>query len=165
MTDRETFRHVIGHFASGVAVLTARRAGKDFGATASAVSSLSLDPPMLLVCMNLRGSTQQAIQESRMFGVNILDEDQGYIAERLAEPHRERFTGLSVESGAAGVPRLTGALAFCECHVAEDVVAGTHRVFLANVTRAVAREGFPLTYFRGRFGRFVIQSAATSSSR
>jgi 4-nitrophenol 2-monooxygenase / 4-nitrocatechol 4-monooxygenase, reductase component len=120
---------------------------------------------MLLVCMNLRGSTQRAIQESRMFGVNILDEDQGYIAERFAEPWGERFAGLSVELGGAGAPRLTDALASCECHVAEDVVAGTHRVFLANVTRAVAREGFPLTYFRGRFGRFVIQSAATSSRR
>ena len=154
MTDTETFRHVIGHFASGVTVLTARHGGADFGATASAVSSLSLDPPMLLVCMSLRGSTQRAIQESRMFGVNILDEDQGQIAERFASLRGERFAGLNVELGGLGVPRLTDALAFCECHVVEDVTAGTHRVFLADVTRAVAREGFPLTYFRGRFGCF-----------
>ena len=89
-----------------------------------------------------------------MFGVNILDEDQGQIAERFASLRGERFAGLNVELGGLGVPRLTDALAFCECHVVEDVTAGTHRVFLANVTRAVAREGFPLTYFRGRFGCF-----------
>ena len=72
MTDKETFRHVIGHFASGVTVLTTRDADEDYGATASAVSSLSLEPPMLLVCLITRGSTQQAIHSSRTFGVNIL---------------------------------------------------------------------------------------------
>ena len=157
MTDKETFRHVIGHFASGVTVLTARNGEEDFGATASAVSSLSLDPPMLLVCLNTRGSTQQAIHGSRMFGVNILDEDQGIVAERFASPHGPKFEGLNVERGDGGLPLLADSLAYCQCHVVEDVVAGTHRVFLANVTRAVAREGSPLTYFRGKFGRFEVE--------
>jgi 4-nitrophenol 2-monooxygenase / 4-nitrocatechol 4-monooxygenase, reductase component len=157
MTDKETFRHVIGHFASGVTVLTSRDKDDDFGATASAVSSLSLEPPMLLVCLNTRGSTQQAIHASRAFGVNILDEDQGVVAERFASPHGPKFEGLTVERGEDGVPLLADSLAYCECRVAEDVVAGTHRVFLANVTRAVAREGSPLTYFRGKFGRFEVE--------
>ena len=157
MTDRETFRHVIGHFASGVAVLTTRDGDEDFGATASAVSSLSLDPPMLLVCLNTRGSTQQAIHGSRRFGVNILGEDQGILAERFASSHGPKFEGLNVERGDGGVPLLADSLAHCQCHVAEDVLAGTHRVFLANVTRAAAREGSPLTYFRGRFGRFEVE--------
>jgi flavin reductase (DIM6/NTAB) family NADH-FMN oxidoreductase RutF len=104
MTDRETFRHVIGHFASGVTVLTARHGGADFGATASAVSSLSLDPPMLLVCMNLRGSTQQAIQESRKFGVNILDED------RVTSPSGSHHPGES------GSPGSTSNSAAWVCH-------------------------------------------------
>jgi DNA-binding GntR family transcriptional regulator/flavin reductase (DIM6/NTAB) family NADH-FMN oxidoreductase RutF len=157
MTDRETFRHVIGHFASGVTVLTTRDGDEDFGATASAVSSLSLEPPMLLVCLNIRGSTQHAIHSSRVFGLNILDEDQGVVAERFASPRGLKFEGLSVERGEDGVPLLADSLAYCECRVAEDVVAGTHRVFLANVTRAVAREGSPLTYFRGKFGRFEVE--------
>jgi len=157
MTDKETFRHVIGHFASGVTVLTARNGDADFGATASAVSSLSLEPPMLLVCLNTRSSTQQAIQASRTFGVNILDEDQGIVAERFASPHSQKFEGLKVERGEASVPLVADSLAYCECRVTEDVLAGTHRVFLASVTRAVAREGSPLTYFRGRFGRFEVE--------
>jgi DNA-binding GntR family transcriptional regulator len=157
VTDKETFRHVIGHFASGVTVLTTRNEEEDYGATASAVSSLSLDPPMLLVCLDTRGSTQQAIHRSRRFGVNILDEDQGIVAERFASSHGPKFEGLNVERGDGGVPLLADSLAYCQCQVAEDVVAGTHRVFLANVIRAVAREGSPLTYFRGRFGRFEVE--------
>ena len=156
-TSKETFRHVIGHFASGVTVLTTHHGGDDFGATASAVSSLSLDPPMLLVCLNTRGSTQEAIHSSRVFGVNILDEDQGTVAERFATSSGPKFGGLNVDRGVGDVPLLADSLAYCECSVAEDVLAGTHRVFLANVTRAIAREGSPLTYFRGKFGRFEVE--------
>ena len=161
-TGKETFRHVIGHFASGVTVLTTRNADDDFGATASAVSSLSLEPPMLLVCLNTRSSTQVAIHASGRFGVNILDENQGIVAERFAFPRgTDKFAGLTVERGDGDVPLLADALAYCECRVTESVVAGTHRVFLADVTQAVAREGSPLTYFRGRFGRFEVEQDRT----
>ena len=156
-TDKDTFRHVISHFASGVTVLTTRSGGDDFGATASAVSSLSLEPPMLLVCLNRRSSTQEAIHASGRIGVNILDEDQGIVAERFASPHGQKFEGLNLERGEGGVPLLADSLAYCECRVAESVTAGTHRVFLSDVTRAVAREGSPLTYFRGKFGRFEVE--------
>ena len=106
-TDKETFRHVIGHFASGVTVLTTRSGDEDFGATASAVSSLSLEPPMLLVCLNPRSSTQEAIHASGRFAVNILDENQGDVAERFASPRgTDKFGGLAVERGEGGVPLL-----------------------------------------------------------
>jgi flavin reductase (DIM6/NTAB) family NADH-FMN oxidoreductase RutF/DNA-binding GntR family transcriptional regulator len=161
-TDKDTFRHVIGHFASGVTVLTTRDGDEDFGATASAVSSLSLEPPMLLVCLNRRSSTQEAIHASGRLGVNILDENQGIVAERFASPRgTDKFAGLNVERGDGGVPLLADSLAYCECRVAESVVAGTHRVFLSDVTRAVAREGSPLTYFRGKFGRFEVEQDRT----
>ena len=106
-TDKETFRHVIGHFASGVTVLTTRHGDEDFGATASAVSSLSLEPPMLLVCLHMRSNTQEAIHASGRLGVNILDEDQGMVAERFASPRgtdiRERVQPhLGDQQGGAG---------------------------------------------------------------
>ena len=158
MTDAKTFRHVIGHFASGVTVLTARHDDGDFGATASAVSSLSLEPPMLLVCLNLKSNTQEAIYRSGRFGVNILDENQGVVAERFASSRKAgQFGGLSLERGNGEIPLLADSLASCECTVVESVTAGTHRVFLADVTRAIAREGSPLTYFRGEFGRFEVE--------
>ena len=157
-TDKENFRHVIGHFASGVTVLTTREGDADFGATASAVSSLSLEPPMLLVCLNRRSSTQEAIHASGRLGVNILDENQGVIAERFASPRGpDKFAGLNVARGDGDVPLLADSLAYCECRVAESVVAGTHRVFLSDVSNAVAREGSPLTYYRGKFGRFEVE--------
>ena len=110
---------------------------------------------MLLVCLNLRGSTQQAVRASNVFGLNVLDEDQGHLAERFATSRGARFAGLAVHRGAADVPLLADALAFCECRVIDAVEAGTHRVFLARVTRAVARDGLPLAYYRGTFGRFA----------
>ena len=156
-TDKETFRHVIGHFASGVTVLTTRHGDEDFGATASAVSSLSLEPPMLLVCLHMRSNTQEAIHASGRLGVNILDENQGMVAERFASPRgTDKFAGLNVARGEGGVPLLADSLAYCECRVVEDVLGGTHRVFLSDVTNAVAQQGSPLTYFRGKFGRFEV---------
>jgi len=153
--DRDVFRNVIGHFASGVTVITTRNEGTDFGMTASAVSSLSMDPPMLLVCINRRNPTQQAVSGSRAFAVNILDESQAELAERFGRPGPDKFAGIERVYGRFGAPVLDTALAYMECRVVEDVTGGTHSVFLAEVLNAVARPGNPLTYFRGTFGRFL----------
>lgn len=152
--DPDLFRDVIGHFASGVTVITARDQGADFGATASAVTSLSLEPPMLLICLNRKSSTQAAISRARAFAVNILAEDQGEIAAQMARPHPDKFRSLQVSYGELGEPLLTDVLAHLECRVAEEVQGGTHTIFLAEVQNADARAGTPLTYFRGKFGRF-----------
>jgi 4-nitrophenol 2-monooxygenase / 4-nitrocatechol 4-monooxygenase, reductase component len=153
--DREVFRNVIGHFASGVTVITARHEGTDYGMTASAVSSLSLNPPMLLVCVNERNPTGAAISAAGAFAVNILAESQPELAERFGRPSHDKFSGLVRRYGRLGEPVLRDALAYLECRVQEEVTGGTHRVYLSRVEHAVAREGSPLTYFRGTFGRFL----------
>src|SRR3954467_7675317 len=79
----DEFREVISHFASGVTVITSRHDGRSFGTTASAVTSLSLEPPMLLICMNKQSETGRAVALSKRFGVNILGADQADLAERL----------------------------------------------------------------------------------
>lgn len=152
--DRNLFRDVIGRFASGVTVITARHEDTDYGITASAVASLTLDPPMLLACVNKQTGTENAISHSGAFAVNILDEDQGEMARRFARPDSTKFRGVGVSYGELGEPLLDGVLAHLECRVAEQVTGGTHSVFLAEVQKAEAREGTPLTYFRGKFGRF-----------
>ncbi|MCL6442258.1 MAG: flavin reductase [Alicyclobacillus sp.] len=152
--DPDVFRDVIGRFASGVTVITARHADRNYGITASAVSSLSLEPPMVLVCVNRKTGTCHAISESRVFAINILDENQADIAERFARPQTDKFLGLDVCTGQFGEPLLKDVLAYLECEVVEEVTGGTHSVFLAEVRTAGAREGSPLTYFRGKFGRF-----------
>lgn len=154
--DPQVFRRVIGHFASGVTVITARQGGDRFGMTASAVTSLSMDPPMLLVCINRKAPTRGAVSASRVFGVCILAEEHGHIAEQFAAPRRNKFEGLEVRDGASGVPLLADALARLECRVTEEVQGGTHSVFMAVVQRAEARQGAPLAYFRGGFGRLEL---------
>lgn len=152
--DRDLFRDVIGRFATGVTVITARHDDTDYGITASAVASLTLDPPMLLACVNKQTGTENAISHSGAFAVNILDEDQGEMAMRFARPDSDKFQGVEVSYGELGEPVLDGVLAHLECRVAEQVTGGTHSVFLAEVQKAEAREGTPLTYYRGKLGRF-----------
>lgn len=154
--DATRFRDVIGHFMSGVAVITTRHDGRDHGMTASAVSSLSLEPPMLVVCLHRDAPTQEALLGSSAFAVNILREGDGRLARRFATPHEDKFAGVAVDYGPLGQPRLGGALAALECEVAETVVGGTHRVFLAEVRTAELGDGAPLAYYRGRFGRVQI---------
>jgi flavin reductase (DIM6/NTAB) family NADH-FMN oxidoreductase RutF len=152
--DPQVFRQVISHFASGVTVITTRHQGINYGLTASAVTSLTLEPPMLLACINKNTGTQAAISRARVFAVNILDEGQADLAYKFARPQSDKFRDVEYTYGQFGEPLLVGSLAHIECRVAADVEAGTHRVFLAEVEQAKAFVGSPLTYFRGKFGRF-----------
>ena len=152
----EEFREVISHFASGVTVITALHDGRPFGTTASAVASLSLEPPMLLVCMNKQSETGRAVAQSSRFGVNILGANQADLAERFAQKGGDKFAGVSVTPGKWGEPLFDEALATLECRVAEATTGGTHHVFLAEVESGAARGGTPLAYFRGEFGRLEL---------
>ena len=152
--NAELFRDVIGRFATGVTVITARCDGVDYGMTASAVTSLSLEPPMLLVCVNRDNATYRAIDRSRAFGVSILHEDQGEVAAHFASRHPDKFAASETVEGQLGLPLVAGALATLECSVSEHFVGGTHEVFMGRIVVARGVEGVPLTYFRGAFGRF-----------
>ena len=102
--DQTLFRDVIGRFASGVTVITTRAEGRDFGTTASAVSSLSMDPPMLLVCLNTESETQRAIHASMRFAVNILGEDQAEVAFRFAKKAGSKFVEGDIVRAPIGRP-------------------------------------------------------------
>ncbi|MED1471013.1 flavin reductase family protein [Bacillus salipaludis] len=155
LVDKEKFRNVIGHFASGVSIITANQNGVDFGITASAVSSLSLEPPMLLICVNKSTGTCHAISDEGSFTVNILSENQKELALQFARANTDKFKGVSFNYGELGNPILINTLAQLECRVVEEVTGGTHSVFLAEVVKAHAEEGEPLVYFRGKFGQFL----------
>jgi 4-nitrophenol 2-monooxygenase / 4-nitrocatechol 4-monooxygenase, reductase component len=147
------FREVIGHFASGVTVITTALDGVLHGTTASAVSSLSLEPPMLLIAMNRSSATGQAVLRSGAFAVNILGEGADDLARRFAAKGDDKFDGVGVEIGDHGQPLLVDALAQLVCRVTQQVEAATHVVFFAEVHEATARQGAPLAYYRGKFGR------------
>jgi 4-nitrophenol 2-monooxygenase / 4-nitrocatechol 4-monooxygenase, reductase component len=152
VADQQVFRDVIGRFTSGVTVITTTLDGARFGTTASAFSSLSLEPPMVLVCLNKTSETQAAVLKAGAFAVNILAEGQQDLAYRFARKG-DKFGDLHHDVGYRDVPVLPGTLAHLECEVAETVTGGTHTVFLAHVAVATGHDGTPLTYYRGRFGR------------
>lgn len=152
VADQQVFRDVIGRFTSGVTVITTAVDGTRFGTTASAFSSLSMEPPMVLVCLNKTSDTQAAVLKAGAFAVNILAEGQQDLAYRFARKG-DKFGDLEHDTGRHGVPVLHGTLAHLECEVGETVTGGTHTVFLAHVAAAAGHDGTPLTYYRGRFGR------------
>src|ERR1700678_2229408 len=158
----EQFRDLIGRFASGVTVITTAADSVPYGTTASAMTSVSLTPPILLICMNRQSLTGQAICQSGHFAVNVLAEDQGCLAERFARKGSS-FAGLSFTAGAQGAPLLGDALATFECTVTNTVQAGKHSVMIGTVDRAAGRQGMPLAYFRGRQGRLSIHALAGHS--
>lgn len=155
--DTELFRRTIGHFATGVTVITTRHGGSDHGMTASAVTSLSLSPPMLVVCINRRASTHDAVSGSDSFVVNVLARDQEQVAHQFARPAADKFAGVGVQDGVLDLPLLRGCLANFECRVTDRTVGGTHTIFLAEVVAAVAyAQRQPLLYYCGRFGRLAL---------
>jgi flavin reductase (DIM6/NTAB) family NADH-FMN oxidoreductase RutF len=147
----EEFREVIGHFASGVTVVTALQDGQAYGTTASAFTSLSLDPPMVLVCLNRTSRTGNAIKESGRFAVNILADHQQEEAMRFMDKGDAKFEGIETTPGLWGEPLLPGSLATLECVVTEETSGGTHLVFIAEVEQGSTSEGAPLAYFRGEY--------------
>ncbi|MBS1886146.1 MAG: flavin reductase [Actinobacteria bacterium] len=152
-----TFRDVVGRFASGVTVITARDGDVDAGMTASAVTSLSLEPPMMLVCINRSAPTGESVARAGHFAVNILRGDQGEVALAFAAPSEDKFKGIPISRGTWGEPLIDGALATIECEVVEEVSGGTHTVFLGRAHVAEAQPGSPLAYFRGGFGRLELE--------
>lgn len=151
--DQNVFRNVVGHFASGVTVITTAVNGELFGTTASAVSSLSMDPPMMLACLNRSSSTHDRVVEAGVFGINILAEDQGALAFHFGRKGEDKFATVPHTLSPEGVPLIDGALATIVCQVAETPTGGTHTVFLGLVTHSEAHDREPLAYYRGTMGR------------
>jgi flavin reductase (DIM6/NTAB) family NADH-FMN oxidoreductase RutF len=147
------FREVIGHFTSGVTVITARHDGRPFATTVSAVSSVSDEPPTLLACLNRGSDTGRAIEASGRFGVNVLRQEQEALARQLARKGAAKLDGVAVGAGRTGVPVLDDGLATLECRVVDSAIAATHVVYFAEVEDVLARVGVPLVYFRGAFVR------------
>jgi flavin reductase (DIM6/NTAB) family NADH-FMN oxidoreductase RutF len=126
-----------------------------FGSTASAFSSLSVDPLSVLACLNKTSSTNPAITESGYFAVNILSEANADLAKHFARKSDDKFAGVDYTlSEHGGVPVLEGSLATIVCEVMDAPVGGTHTVYFGRALEASAASGAPLAYYRGRFGRF-----------
>ncbi len=154
MIDSDTFRSVLGRFASGVTIVTARdEAGTDHGMTVSAFCSLSLEPPMVLLCVDHAASMHDLLLSHPRFGISILSSDQEDYSRRFAREESDRFDGIAYSRGDAGVVLLDDAIAHLECEMSAHYDAGDHTVFLAAVQHAAPRDGRPLLYYRGGYAQ------------
>jgi flavin reductase (DIM6/NTAB) family NADH-FMN oxidoreductase RutF len=149
--DQEEFRRVLGHFASGVTVVTTRFEQIDYGITVSSFTSLSLEPRLVLICIDNRVNSRDAIIQSGAFVVNILAEDGEHLSRQFASRDRDKFRGVAFHTGLTGAPLLDDALATIECKVVQQNEGGDHTIIQGEVLAANARKGKPLLYFRSGY--------------
>lgn len=150
--SEDEFRSALSRFASGVSVVTTKdAAGKLHGITVSAFCSVSLAPPLVLICIEKATASHYAFLESNVFVVNILDENQEYLSERFAAPSSDKFGDIEFQPGIEGLPVLRNALANLECRLTDAYRAGDHSIFIGEVEKVFIRDGEPLMYFRGTY--------------
>jgi len=154
------FRLACGQFATGVTVLTVERAPRQVhGMTANSVTSVSLDPLLLLICVDQRAHFLPMVKDKKRFGVNILKEDQQaiskYFAQTEEKPEVEAQLGIRYRWTESGIPLLEDALVHVACNVIASYIAGDHTIFLGEVESAEVFDGEPLLYFRGAYRRIA----------
>ena len=154
--DPDSFRSVLGRFASGITIVTAIDAdGQDVGMTVSAFSSVSLHPPLVQICVDRAASMFDTLrQHAKGFGVSILGSEQEALSRRFAaEDSMHRFDGIGYARGDSGVVLLEDALAHLECRMYASYDAGDHMLFVGEVEHATAGDARPLLYYRGGYAQ------------
>ena len=151
MVGQEKYRRVMGHFATGVTVVASRRAGGEpAGLTVNALTSVSLAPPLVLICVHRDADAHDVILQAGHFGVSFLKADQEDLALGFSRADPEdRFQGEPVVLGPLGSPLIHGALGWMECRVLDVHAGGDHSIIVAEVMECEAGDGDPLLFFRG----------------
>ncbi len=152
--DPRTFRDTLGQFLTGVTIVTAEAPdGTPVGLTVNSFTSVSLEPPLVLFCIDKNAGSYEGIVNAQGYAVHILGSDQVDLANRFATRGADRFGGLNYTRGFYGAPILPGALALLECRTVQRVDAGDHTILIGRVERLNpgGRTRKPLGYFRGRY--------------
>lgn len=145
-------RGALGSFATGVTVMTAAAAGgRRVGVTANSFASVSLDPPLVLWCLDLTAPSLPVFRAASHFCVNVLGIDQHALCRRFAQASEDKFGGLEITEGLGGAPRFAGCLARFECTVHAEHDGGDHAIFIGRVERFETGQGRPLIFFGGGF--------------
>lgn len=153
--DSDGFREVLGHFASGVTVVTSMDQGTPIGFTCQSFTSLSLEPPLVALAPAKTSTSWPRIRQAGVFCVNILAESQQQVSEVFAASGGDKFAGIQWSPGRNGAPLLAGALAFIECRLLLAHDAGDHELVFGEVEHLGATPGSPLIFYRGRFTRLA----------
>ena len=150
--DDAGFKAAMSHFASGVTVVTTEHDGKPYGLTVASFASLSLHPPLVLVCIEKSVKSHDAIAAAQKFGVSILARNQEAVSGQFASKKVEdKFAGVAMHRGELGVPLIDGAICTLECRVHQQLPGGDHSVFIGEVVDAQTSEGAPLVYYRSGY--------------
>jgi flavin reductase (DIM6/NTAB) family NADH-FMN oxidoreductase RutF len=154
--NNDEFRGALGRFASSVSVVTSKCSdGELRGITVSAFSSVSLNPPLILICIDNRSTLIEHLSEGCAFAVNILGEEQETLSRRFASKEANRFEGIGYREGVSGAPLLEHALATLECKVVNNYAGGDHTIVVGEVEATGLTENKPLLYFRGGYARLA----------
>ena len=151
--NEKVFRDACTHFASGVTIATVQAPdGSLHGLTVSSFTSVSMEPPLILICIGHGCPFLSYFRSSTHFGVNVLEESQRDLSVTFAEKEEGRFEGVDWHPGTTGVPLLAGCVATFECQVMSILEAGDHAIFLAEVLHAASHGGRPLLYYHRQYG-------------
>jgi len=152
----DQFRHIAGQWLTGVAVVTSiETSGEPCGMTMSAVTSLSLEPPQFLICIDQRARTLGAIKNSGSFCINYLRDDQRDLAISFARPGNNRFGNLKYQPGETGSPLIEGVIAYVECKLHAIHPGGDHWIVVGDAVAGGFHGGPPLAYFHGNYRRLA----------
>ncbi len=152
-----SYRTVLGHFATGIALITAFDGAEPVGMACNSFTSVSLDPPLVLFCAAKSSSTWPRIQQAGKWAANMLAEDGEEICRTFAEKGADRFSSVAYTRGQSGAPILREVLAFVDCVTEAEYDAGDHVIVVGRVLElGYAAEGKPLLFYRGGYGRYEI---------
>lgn len=149
--DAQLQRKIMGCFATGVTVVTCEHDGKLHGMTANAVTSLSLDPPLVLVAVAKTAGFHATLTAARSFAMNMLSEAQQDLSNRFAQKGEKPFDDIPHTCGETGAPIFNEALAHVDCQLEEILAGGDHDIFIGRIVAGKAGEGRPLLYFNGQY--------------
>jgi flavin reductase (DIM6/NTAB) family NADH-FMN oxidoreductase RutF len=155
--DSAKYRQVLGHFPTGVTVISSIHDGAPVGMAIGSFSSLSLDPPQVLFCVGRQSSTWPKLEASGSFCVNILAEDQEDVCRVFASKATDKFSEIGWKRSGNGSPIIDGVLAYVDCSIANVIESGDHWIVVGEVQDLEVRhEGGPLLFFRGGYGRYTV---------
>ena len=150
--DKDEFRAALSRFASGVTVVTTKDTdGNLHGLTVSAFCSVSLEPPLILICIDKHTASHNAFQQSNHFVVNVLHEEQIHYSNQFAAPIADKFDGIAYHLGIEGIPVLADALVNLECRLVNAHDDGDHTIFVGQIEKSHTSDGKPLVYFYGDY--------------
>ena len=153
--DQARFREVLGHFATGVTIVTALEEGQPVGFSCQSFAALSLDPPMVVLAPARSSTSWPRIRAAGSFCVNILGEHQEAVCRAFAISGGDKFSGVGWRPGITGAPVIDGSLAVVECELGDIFEGGDHEIVTGRVVALDVGDGGPLLFYRGGFGRFV----------